>query len=272
MNGDDVVRVAVVGAAGRMGREVLKALTHQDGFQITAAVDRSNVGVNCRELAGPAAPDLPIQDRLGSALDRSGAEVLVDFSHHSAAAAHAESAMKRGISPVIGCTGLSETDLAQIRALAKEHPVPVLYAPNFAVGAVLMIRFAEMAAKWLPDVEIIELHHDRKEDAPSGTAMLTAQRICQARTMEPTRLPRPAIKAEGVRGGRVADIPVHSIRLPGFLAHQEVLFGAPGEVLQIRHDSSDRAAYMSGVKLAVRHVRSLDGFVIGLDKLLFRPE
>jgi 4-hydroxy-tetrahydrodipicolinate reductase len=132
------------------------------------------------------------------------------------------------------------------------------------------MRFSQIAAKWLPDAEIIEFHHDRKEDAPSGTAMLTAQLIAEARTSEPTRLPRPAIKAEGARGGRVSEIPVHSIRLPGFMAHQEVVFGSPGEVLQIRHDSTDRAAYMNGVRLAVRHVRSLDGFVVGLDKILFR--
>jgi 4-hydroxy-tetrahydrodipicolinate reductase len=266
----ELIRVAVVGAAGRMGREVLRSLTPQFGFKVLVAVDRSEIGKHCSELIGPNAPDVVIQDRLGSALDQNPVDVMVDFSHHSAAGAHATSAMKRGASPIIGCTGMSESDMSELRCLVKEYPVPAMYVPNFALGAVLMMRFSQIAAKWLPDAEIIEFHHDRKEDAPSGTAMLTAQLIAEARTSEPTRLPRPAIKAEGARGGRVSEIPVHSIRLPGFMAHQEVVFGSPGEVLQIRHDSTDRAAYMNGVRLAVRHVRSLDGFVVGLDKILFR--
>ncbi len=220
MSGTDLIRVAVVGAAGRMGREVLRSLTPQHGFQIKVASDRSEAGKNCRELAGPAAPDIVVTDRLGAALDSEPCDVLIDFSHHSAAGAHATSAMKRGVSPVIGCTGLSETDMSELRSLVKEYPVPAMYVPNFALGAVLMMRFAQLAAKWMPDVEIIEMHHDRKEDAPSGTAILTAQTISDARTQEPTRLPRPQIKAEGVRGGKIADIPIHSVRLPGLLAHQ----------------------------------------------------
>ncbi|HWD40761.1 MAG TPA: 4-hydroxy-tetrahydrodipicolinate reductase [Fimbriimonas sp.] len=270
MSAPEALRVAVVGAAGRMGREVLRALTPQLGFNVLIAADRSEVGKSCRELAGPLAPDIPIIDKLGGALDRDPVDVLVDFSHHSAAPSHAESALRRGISPVIGCTGISEADLSQIRSLTKEHKVAAMYVPNFAIGAVLMMKFSQMAAKWMPDVEVIELHHDRKEDAPSGTAMLTAQIISDARTSDPTRLPRPTIKAEGVRGGKVAEIPVHSVRLPGLLAHQEVLFGSPGELLTIRHDSTDRSGFMNGVRLAVREVRSLEGFVIGLDKILFR--
>ena len=270
MSGKSDLRVVVVGAAGRMGREMLKGLTHHAGFEIVAAVDRNEVGKNCRELAGPTAPDLIVTDKLGAALDCCNAEVLIDFSHHSAAASHALSAVKRGISPVIGCTGLTESDLSELRSLVKEYNVPAMYAPNFAIGAVLMIKFAQIAAQWLPDVEIIELHHDKKEDAPSGTAMLTAQLIAEARTQQPTRLPQQNIKAEGARGGRVSDVPVHSIRLPGFIAHQEVLFGSFGEVLQIRHDSTDRGAYVQGVILAAKHVKSMDGLVIGLDKVLFR--
>jgi 4-hydroxy-tetrahydrodipicolinate reductase len=171
---------------------------------------------------------------------------------------------------VIGCTGMTESDLREIRSLTKELHLPAIYVPNFAIGAVLMMRFAQLAAKWMPDVEIIELHHDRKEDAPSGTAMLTAQLISEARTAEPTPLPKQLIKAEGARGGRVSDITIHSVRLPGYVAHQEVLFGSLGEILQIRHDSTDRQSFMNGVRLAARSVRSLEGLVIGLDKILFR--
>ena len=145
-----------------------------------------------------------------------------------------------------------------------------MYVPNFAVGAVLMMRFAEMAARWMPDAEIIELHHDRKEDAPSGTALLTAEKIAKARVAEPTRLPRAVMKVEGARGGSAFGVPVHSVRLPGFLAHQEVMFGNQGEVLTIRHDSLDRVGFMHGVRLCATHVRSLPGFSVGLDTILFR--
>ncbi len=270
MSEGSLIRVAVVGASGRMGQEVLRALTPSQGFEIKAAIDKAMAGTHVQELIGPSGPDIVIQDKLGASLDASPVDVLVDFSHQSAAAIHADSAIKRGVSPVIGCTGLSETDMREIKSLCAEKGVPGMYIPNFAVGAVLMMKFAQLAAKWLPDAEIIEMHHDRKEDAPSGTAMLTAQMIGAARITDPVRLPRPLIKAEGARGGKVENVPVHSIRLPGYLAHQEVIFGGPGEVLSIRHDSMDRKSFMHGVKLAVSHVRSLNGFVVGLDKILFQ--
>ncbi len=269
MDQEPRIRIALVGAAGRMGREVLKSLTPSSGFEIVCAVDRTCVGQNAQELAGPDAPDLVVEEKLGIALDRQPVDVLVDLSHHSAAAAHAMSSIKRGVSPVIGCTGLADTDMKEIRFQCEEAKVPGMYVPNFAIGAVLAMRFAKMAARWLPDAEIIEMHHDRKEDAPSGTALLTAEYINNGRTEEPTRKPRATIKVEGVRGGKVNEVHIHSIRLPGLLAHQEVLFGGPGEVLTIRHDSLDRSSFMQGVKLSARTVRTLSGFVVGLDKILF---
>ena len=166
-------------------------------------------------------------------------------------------------------TGISEANLEAIRELCEKHNTPGMYVPNFAIGAVLMMHFAEIAAKWLPDAEIIEFHHDRKEDAPSGTAMLTAEKIGNARVSSPTPLPKPLLKAEGARGGLVKEVPVHSVRLPGLLAHQEVIFGGPGETLTIRHDSLDRASFMQGVKLCAKSVRNLKGLTVGLDKILF---
>lgn len=266
----ELIRVAVVGAAGRMGREALKALTRSEGFSVEVAVDRTSVGVNARDLVGPAGPDLVIEDKLGAALDRKPVDVMLDLSHHSAVSSHCDSAMKRGASPVIGCTGMAESELRELRMRCEETGVPGMYVPNFAVGAVLMMKFSELAAQWMPNAEIIELHHDRKEDAPSGTAMLTAEIIGEARREDPLRLPIPLMKADGARGGKVHDVPVHSVRLPGLLAHQQVLFGAPGEVLTIRHDSMDRASFMHGVKICCRNVKSLNGLVIGLDKILFR--
>jgi len=166
-------------------------------------------------------------------------------------------------------TGISEANLEQMRDLCLKHETPGMYVPNFAIGAVLMTHFSEIAAKWLPDAEVIEFHHDRKEDAPSGTAMLTAQKIGAARAHAPTPLPKQLLKAEGARGGVVREVPVHSVRLPGLLAHQMVIFGGPGETLTIRHDSLDRASFMQGVKLCAKSVRGLNGLVVGLDKILF---
>lgn len=271
MNSGEKIRVAVVGAAGRMGRESLRALTAAHGFQLVVASDRSEVGKSAFDLAGGDAPsDVIVTDKLGAALDKDPAHVLLDFSHHSAATAHTQSAFKRGTSVVIGCTGMSEGDLSEIRSLTKEHQVAALYVPNFAIGAVLMMRFSQMAAKWMPDAEIIEMHHEKKEDAPSGTAMLTAEQISESRAASLTKFPRQTIKVEGARGGKFCDVPVHSIRLPGFLAHQQVIFGAPGETLTIRHDSTDRVSFMHGVRLALREVRTMHGLTIGLDKILFR--
>jgi 4-hydroxy-tetrahydrodipicolinate reductase len=265
-----VIRVAVVGAAGRMGTEVLRTVSQEPGVEIVAAIDRQRVGEHCREFAGGRAPDLVVVDKLGAALDNVKADVLVDFSHASGVPQNSDSAIRRGVSPVIGATGVSDTDLREVKLRCKEEGVSGIYVPNFAIGAVLMMRFSEMAAKWMPDVEIIELHHEKKEDAPSGTAMRTAEVISESRADGQTRRPRTAIKVEGARGGTYKDVNIHSIRLPGYVAHQEVIFGRQGEVLSIRHDSMDRVSFMPGVALAVKNVKGLDGFVVGLDKILFR--
>lgn len=264
------IRVAVVGAMGRMGREVIRALTPQEGFDILVAVDHNEVGNNLRDAIGPKAPDIVVEGKTGVALDRVKVDVLVDFSQSAAAATHAISAVKRGVSPVIGTTGMSEEELREITLVCTEAKVPGIYAPNFAIGAVLMMRFSHMAAKFMPDAEIIEMHHDRKEDAPSGTAMLTAERINAGRKNAPSLRHTLHQKVDGVRGGKWQDTPIHSIRLNGLVAHQMVIFGGPGETLTIRHDSMDRSSFMQGVKLCVREVSSLNGFVIGMDNVLFR--
>ncbi len=266
---EQTIKVAVVGAAGRMGREVLRAVSSDPALELVAAIDRTEIGSNIRDLAGAFCPSLVIEESLESALDRTRPDVVIEFSHHSVALDHARAATERKVSFVYGMTGISEASLGEIRKLTEVHATPGMYVPNFAIGAVLMMHFAEIAAKWLPDAEIIEFHHDRKEDAPSGTAMLTAEKIGKARTQEPTPLPKPLFKAEGARGGTVDKVPVHSVRLPGLLAHQEVIFGGPGETLTIRHDSLDRASFMQGVKLCAKTVRNLKGLTIGLDKILF---
>lgn len=265
-----LIRVAVVGAMGRMGREVLKALSPQEGFKVLVAVDHNEAGRNVQEILGPKAPDVVVETKLGAALDRAPVDVLVDFSSHAGAATHAISAIKRGASPVIGATGMPEDALREISLCCQETGVPGIYAPNFAVGAVLMMKFAQMAARYMPDAEIIEMHHDRKEDAPSGTAMLTAEMIGQGRQQGAHHPHTLHTRVEGVRGGRWHETTIHSVRLQGLVAHQMVVFGGPGETLTIRHDSLDRSSFMQGVKLCVREVKSLSGFVIGMDNVLFR--
>jgi len=265
----ETIKVAVTGALGRMGREVVQALTPGEGFEIVAAIDRNGEGKRLRDEVGPNVPDLVVESKLGAALDRTQPDVLVDFTIHSAALAHGLSALKRGISPVIGTTGLKSDEINELRLESKEQKVPGIYAPNFALGAVLMVRFAEMAAKWMPDVEVIELHHEQKLDAPSGTALLTAERIDAARSKPALERPDQLIKVPGARGALAHHVHVHSVRLPGLLAHQEVIFGGKGETLRIQHDSYSRTSFMEGVKLCCREVRSLEGFVVGMDRILF---
>lgn len=271
------IRVAIVGANGRMGREAIKAVSAAQDLDLVATVSRSGQEQALASvLPGVAGLEgLTMESNLANALERTKPDVLLDLSHHEVIEANAKTALSSGIAVVIGATGLSPKAMDEIDELAKKAGVGAIYAPNFALGAVLMMRFSVMAAKWLPNVEIIEMHHDRKADAPSGTALRTAEMISEARTAAPVDKPPTTVKAEGALGGRWPaenPVPVHSVRLPGLLAHQMVIFGSPGETLTIRHDSLDRAGFMEGVKLAIRRVSGYQGLVVGLDRLLFGEE
>jgi 4-hydroxy-tetrahydrodipicolinate reductase len=196
-------------------------------------------------------------------------DVMVDFTHPTVVEGNLRVALPMGVDCVVGTTGLSEEKLAELAQLAEED-TSLFFAPNFAIGAVLMMQFAEQAARYMPDVEVTELHHDMKADAPSGTAIRTARMIAAARTEIPvapgreTELPG----MEGARGALVEGVSVHSVRLPGLVAHQEVLFGGQGQTLTIRHDSIDRTSFMPGVVMAVREVGARKGLVIGLENLM----
>jgi 4-hydroxy-tetrahydrodipicolinate reductase len=269
------MKVVVTGAAGRMGREVVRAVQEAEGLELAAAVDRHNIGEDSGVLAGAGSNQIPIEADLKAALERTQPQVMVDFTLPDSVLENLRLALSRGVSPVVGTTGLSADNLAEIDRLAKAQGIGAFVAPNFAIGAVLMMQFAAQAAKYLPDVEIIELHHEKKLDSPSGTALLTAQKIGEARRAaqaQPVPAPGGLVeKAPGARGARAettGDVPVHSVRLPGFVAHQEVIFGGIGQILTLRHDSIDRRSFMPGVILAVRKVRELNGLVIGLENLL----
>jgi len=245
-----MINVAVLGARGRMGSEVVKAIEAADGLALVAALD------------------------LGDSIDQlkdSGAQVVVDFTTPDSVMANLEFLIYNGINVVVGTTGFDETKITVVRRLLNENPkVGVLIAPNFAIGAVLMMEFAAKAAKYFESAEIIELHHPAKVDAPSGTAARTAELMSAARKEAGLGAMPDATTTslDGARGSLVGDIPVHSVRVRGLVAHQEVLLGGLGETLTIRHDSIDRAGFMPGVILGVRKIINHPGLTHGLDKFM----
>ncbi len=252
-----MIRVCVVGAAGRMGSEAVKAILAAEGIEVALAVD---------SLGGETS-GVKIATALPKPL--TGCDVMLELTHADSATEHAVTSAESGVSPVIGASGLSSGQQSRVADACRAAKIGGILVPNFAIGAVLMMRFASEAAKWLPNAEVIEMHHDKKVDAPSGTGIRTAELISLARLNRRNPDPTTKLKFEGARGAVVDDVPVHSVRLPGLVAHQTVMFGGEGEVLTVRHDSMDRGSFMSGVLLAVRKVRELDGFVVGLDALMF---
>ncbi|MBS3940054.1 MAG: 4-hydroxy-tetrahydrodipicolinate reductase [Actinobacteria bacterium] len=260
-----MIKVGVVGAAGRMGSEVCRAVAGADDLELAAVVDAHGAGRAIRDVAGIDS-DLVIADGL-EALVEGDCDVAVEFTGPEAVGANLQWLLAHGIHAVVGATGISDEDLEAARRQSDGGDANALIAPNFAIGAVLLMQFAAEAAKHLPHVEIIELHHDRKVDAPSGTALRTAELIAQARAEVPDA-PLGDDRHPGARGASHADVRVHSVRLPGIVANQEVIFGGTGQTLTIRHDSIDRTSFMPGVLLACREVADLDGLVVGLEHLL----
>jgi 4-hydroxy-tetrahydrodipicolinate reductase len=265
-----VIRVGVIGACGRMGQMVSRSVAEADGLRLVAAIDRSRIGQSIGPLIGHPEIDVPISDELDRLLEAE-VEVAVDFTHPEVVMEDVRWCISHAIHLVVGTTGVSHEDLAEIeRLLGMEGDESnVVVAPNFALGAVLMQRFAAQAARYFPAVEVIELHHDGKADAPSGTSLATVRRLLEERG---SAYRGPADESvAGVRGGDVEGVRVHSVRLPGLVAHQEVIFGGPGQTLTIRHDSTDRASFMPGVLMAVEAVMTRPGLTVGLEPLLDLP-
>ncbi len=260
-----MIKVLVSGALGRMGTQVIKAVDGAADMEFVAGFDPfAAEGATAGEKA------TPVFTTLKEAITAGNPDVMVDFSRPDAAEANLRCALGEGVDCVLGTTGLSEEKLAQIHAEAATDGAALFCAPNFTTGAVLMMLFAQQAAKYFPDAEVIEFHHDGKKDSPSGTAVRTARMIAAARDFGCTA-PGKETELEGMEGARgalVDDVPVHSVRTAGYVAHQEVIFGSAGQTLTIRHDSIDRASYMPGVLLAIRAVGDLDGLVVGLEKLM----
>ncbi len=254
-----MIRVAVAGALGRMGTEVIRAVSSAGDMQPVAGIDVK---------AGVESQGVPVSADLRQAVAQVKPDVLVDFTVAEAAFANAMTALELGVRPVIGTTGMSAEQTAQIQARARETRTGAFIAPNFAIGAVLMMHFARLGSHYFDSAEIIELHHDQKIDAPSGTAVKMAQDMAEAHAKAfASNVP----EKETLPGGRGAEwqgLRLHSVRLPGLVAHHEVIFGAQGQTLTLRHDSTDRTSFMPGVLIAVREVLKLDRLVIGLDNLL----
>lgn len=262
------IRIIVAGPRGKMGSETVRLIAEVDRFELVAAVDSKNDGKLVSDLEDLPAIEAPVYDDFESCINEIKADVLIDFTNPEAGKRHTEMALKNGIRPVVGTSGFTDKEVKELSGLAGQTETGAIIAPNFAVGAVLMMKFSQLAAKYFPDVEIIEQHHDRKLDAPSGTAVKTAEMIAKVREAKDQGHPDEKETLEGARGAEYGGMHIHSVRLPGLIAHQEVLFGGESETLKIRHDSYHRKSFMSGVKLAVETVIGLNVLVYGLDNIL----
>lgn len=262
-----MIRVAVLGACGKMGQEVVKAVAGAEDMTLAGVCDVACAGMPIGQVVSVPGLDVAVEPDFQSMLNQAKPNVIVDFAKPFSME-NARLALSSGVVPIIGTTGLSSADLEELEKLASDAGAAAMVIPNFAVGAVLMMKFASEAARYMPNVEIIELHHDRKLDAPSGTAIKTAEMIDAARESAGVEPDAPAGGDDAARGEKRDGVQIHSVRLPGLVAHQEVVFGGTGQTLTIRHDSIDRTSFMPGVLLAIRKASTLKGLIYGLEKLL----
>ena len=239
------LRVMVVGAAGRMGRAVIRTVAHQEDITLVAAVGRTTgIGADAVSLAGIQGPPVPITSLLSEAITQTHPDVALDFILPGSVMSNVRIALAARLPYIIGTSGLTPVNMEELNALAIHHATPLLVVPNFALGAVLMMRFAAQAAPYFQAAEIVELHHAGKRDAPSGTARATVDML------------------------EMKEVPCRSVRLPGLMAHQEIIFGGKGQTFSLRHDAINHESYLPGVLLAIRKARELSGLVVGLEHLL----
>lgn len=251
-----MIKVAVCGSCGKMGQEVVKAIIMDKELELTAKIDLLCMGEG-------------MYNTIEAAQKENDIDVLVDFTQPASIYENAKYCLNNGIRPVIGTTGLTDEQLNELKELSKINNISCLIAPNFTTGAILMMMFAKQAAKFFDNAEIIELHHNQKKDAPSGTAIKTAQLMASENESFAKGNCEEVELIKGARGGKsYSDIQIHSVRMPGYIASQEVIFGASGQILKIRHDSMDRTCYMKGVLMAIKHVMNKNEFVYGLENIL----
>lgn len=264
----ETIKIIIAGPRGKMGKEAVKLVANTEHFELTAVVDHKYDGMKLSELEGFPNLDVPIYTDFEKCLQNTAADVLIDLTTPEVGMYHTKTALTYNVRPVVGTSGFSKEDLQELEAICKDKELGCIIAPNFAIGAVLMMKFSQMAAKYFQDVEIIEMHHDQKLDAPSGTAVKTAEMISAVRKAKKQGHPNEKETVTGARGAEVDGMRIHSVRLPGLIAHQQVLLGSDGQTLTIRHDSYHRGSFMSGIKVAVETVTKLNTFVYGLENIL----
>ena len=275
MIGQTSIPVIVSGAAGKMGREVIKAVTNASDMNLFGAIERQPkyIGQDIGEVAGCGPLEIPILNDLEGILVMAAQEkqpaVMVDFTHPDSVYENVRSAIAYGVRPVVGTTGLSQEQIQDLAEFAEKASIGALIIPNFSIGMVLLQQAAIAASQYFDHVEIIELHHNQKADAPSGTAIKTAEMLSELGKTYNVPTVEETEKIEGARGCLAEEgIRIHSVRLPGLIAHQEVIFGGSGQIYTLRHDTTDRSCYMPGVLLAIRKVQSLTKLIYGLEKIL----
>lgn len=267
------IRVIVTGINGRMGRYCTRLFAESADFKLIGATGRPGagyVGKDCGELVGLLKTGVVIAGGLADLPANLQADVLLDFSHAEPAVEHMKWALENGLRAITGSSGLDPQDIKALSELAARQHLGAMHVPNFAVGAVLMMEFARQAGAFFPNVEIVEMHHTKKLDAPSGTAMHTARKLSESgnKSFNPREVEDREL-LEGSRGGKVeSGVRIHSLRLPGLISHQEVIFGAPGELLTVRHDSFNTDCFGKGIELALKAVMDLDHLVVGLESIL----
>ncbi|MGB7445061.1 MAG: 4-hydroxy-tetrahydrodipicolinate reductase [Coleofasciculaceae cyanobacterium] len=269
------IPVVVNGAAGKMGREVVKAVTQAEDMTLLGAIDHNPgcLGKDAGEVAGCGPVEIPILNDLQATLVLATQEkvqgVMVDFTHPASIYENVRTALAYGVRPVVGTTGLSQEQIQDLADFAEKASTGALIIPNFSIGMTLLQQAAVVASQYFDHVEIIELHHNQKADAPSGTAIQTAQQLAGLGKTYNTEIVKETEKLTGARGCVAEDnVRIHSVRLPGLIAHQEVIFGAAGQIYTLRHDTTDRSSFMPGVLLAIRKVTQLKSLLYGLEKIL----
>ena len=267
------IPVVVNGAIGKMGRAVIKAVSDSEDMELVGAIDRGHFGEDVGEVAGIGPVEIPVTNNLevlmAELAQGQNPGVMVDFTHPDSVYENIRTAIAYGVRPVVGTTGLTPEQISSLAEFADKASTGCLIAPNFSIGTILQQQMAVQASKYFDHVEVIELHHNQKADAPSGTAIKTVEMLSElGKTFNPSEVDETET-IPGARGGMCGEnVRIHSIRLPGLIAHQEVIFGGLGQILTIRHDTSDRVAYMPGVLLGIRKVTQLKSLVYGLEKLL----
>lgn len=262
------INIVLGGPRGKMGTEAIKMIENDPNLQLIAVIDRKNNGKSLDEVHNECDVHVPIYELAETCFKEENVDVYVDLTIPNVGFEHTKIALEHRICSVVGTSGFTEEQINELSHVAEDNKTGCIIAPNFALGAVLMMLFSKMAAKYFPDIEIIEKHHDNKIDAPSGTAMKTIELIKQSRKQKEQGHPKEYETIAGSRGGNVDGIRVHSMRLPGLVAHQEVVFGSPSQLLTVKHDSFHRESFMDGLKLAIDEVTRLQKLVYGLEHVM----